>query len=151
MKATLVHNTKELPRILLEMESMEETAAMAHQPDLLCIMEETGTHTLLKLAYEIKPTHKTERHFQGDPTEGMSDEDKINYLHGEYGQLKLKYVVLEGELAKARHEVHEACYAEEIAVARLAKLIRACNQRKVGEQWPAIESVIKSFGKVDDT
>lgn len=147
MKATLVYNTNEEPRILLELESAEEGAKMAFEPDLLLAMIEESTGGPTRLSYAICPTNAREKYQYGDsqplsPAErrnpaysmgpGKSEADyqkfiaryeatveealdeclkrderiakldkDIEYLHAEYGRLKLQYFA---ETAKPRKD-----------------------------------------------
>jgi len=176
MKATLTGNKREGQRVLLEAESPEECVALAYQPDLELIQETRGHRIFLELRYKIVPTHRSESFFSKELGEDWDHDRKIRHLHGEYGQLKLKHVVLEEDLAKAKRqeqwvvdeglkritaleeelgramrEISAANHVIEVEKARLGKLVRACQSRKVGEQWPAIDHVIKSFGKVEHT
>jgi hypothetical protein len=158
MKATLTGNEREGQRILLEAESVEETVALAYQPNLDLVEETRGHRILLELRYKIVPTHRSETFFSRELGEDWDEDRRVERLHAEYGQLKLKYLALEAErernvsrtveLAKMVTEGEDALT---IRTAQLAQLMRACNSRKVGEQWPAIGGVINSFGKVEHT
>jgi len=66
MKAELVYNTKEKPRILLTLESLEENAAMAYEPNLSIVSVEESVSSPTKVAFAIVPSHARERHANGD-------------------------------------------------------------------------------------
>ena len=63
MKATLVYNTEEEPRVLLELETQEERTVLKDAPDLVCVrstnvsseeMDDENPGTLRDLAYALR-------------------------------------------------------------------------------------------------
>jgi hypothetical protein len=66
MKAELVYNTEEKPRVLLTIEDMEEGARLAFEPNLDLVTIEESIHGPTKLAFAIVPSHARERHEKGD-------------------------------------------------------------------------------------
>ena len=77
MKAEIVYNTKEEPRVLLTLESFEETARMAYEPDLVLATVEESVGGPTKLAYAICPTHAREK-FRGKDAEPLSIAQRRN-------------------------------------------------------------------------
>lgn len=54
MKATLVHNIKGEPRVLIELETQEEREALKTLPDLVCVRTGESNGQLADLAYALQ-------------------------------------------------------------------------------------------------
>jgi hypothetical protein len=66
MKAEIVYNTKDEPRILLTLESPQDGIRMADQPNLELVTIETSVHGPTKMAYAIVPSHAFQLHEDGE-------------------------------------------------------------------------------------
>lgn len=80
MKAELVYNTEGKPRILLTLESFEETARMAYEPNLDIVTLEESVGGPTKMAFAIVPSHARERHTNGD-IQPLSTAERKNPAH----------------------------------------------------------------------
>jgi hypothetical protein len=80
MKAELVYNTEEKPRVLLTLESFEEHARMAYEPNLDIVSVEESTSGPTKMAFAIVPSYARERHANGD-IQPLSTAERKNPAH----------------------------------------------------------------------